>query len=218
MTTVDAKSYLGVLHDAYRRHYTERTDVWTDDLAMRCVPPLVQGRLKLAPSARVLDIGCGSGRDVAYFSHIVAAVVGIDILPHPDWDEIVEEHGPRVRFSVGDFLSYRSTERYDLVLDNGCFHHQHEADHTAYLEKAGEILSPGGWFVISTFKNPALDEFIDGNGRIHKYFGNGELHDKLAAAGFEVTAEIEIYRVVKQDAYRLSFCRRRRSRPRSEAQ
>lgn len=204
----DRSTYLAVLLKAYRTHYLERTDVWTDDPAMRCIPALVQGQLKLPPSASALDVGCGSGRDVEYLSHVMGSVVGIDIIRHPSWRTILENRRANVRFVVTDFLAYESVDRYELILDNGCFHHQHEVDQIPYLAKAADLLAPSGRLALSTFNNPDIDQYIDDNGRLHRYFGVEELYQRLAAAGLEAVHTLDVPRLARHDSYRLSFCRR----------
>ena len=215
MTTcasVDSRNYIHVLRRAYAKHYGERSDVWTGDPAMRCVPALAQAELELPASARALDVGCGTGCDAAYLAARFGTVVGIDMVPHPSWDRMVQEHRPRLTFGATDLLSYESADRYDLVLDNGCFHHQHEHDHIPYLRRAASLLGAGGWFVLSTFKNAAVAEYVDGNGRIHSYFTDDELHEKLDAAGVAVVRERDIPRPGRDDHYRLSFCQARADR------
>ncbi len=208
-TAADPKTYMSVLRRAYGKHYRDHTDEWTGDPAMRCAPVLAQAYLRLPSSAHVLDVGCGAGCDVAYLAGLFEKVAGIDIVPQPSWDAIVQRYGSTVTFTATDLLSYEPRERYDLVLDNGCFHHQHEDEHVAYLRKAGSLLAPGGWFVLSTFKNPLLEERVDGNGRIHRFFADHELHETLDAARLAVVREHDIPRPLRDDHYRLSFCRTR---------
>jgi len=200
-------AYLGVLVAAYGRQYGEATDEWTGDLSMRCVPALVQGRLKLPPSARALDVGCGTGRDVEYLAGVLGSVTGIDVIGHEAWDRIVADFGPAAAFERTDLLSYDSDSRYDLVLDNGCFHHQHEHHWSPYLRRVAALTDPAGWFVLSTFKSPSIERYVDANGRMHTYFADDELHMMLAGAGFDVVDELDIHRRAQGNYYRLTFCR-----------
>lgn len=202
----DPSAYLAVIKRAYRKHYLEQSDVWTNDPQMRCFPALVQGSVKLAPAARVIDVGCGAGRDVEYFAGLCALVTGLDIYRHDYWDTVSQEHA-NARFYCTDLLSFSADEKHDLVIDNGCFHHQHPDQLSAYLRKIVSILKNDGCFALSTFKNAAIDEFVDGNGRLHKYFTDAELHKILSTAGFGIFKELDIYRANKKDYYRLSFCR-----------
>jgi cyclopropane fatty-acyl-phospholipid synthase-like methyltransferase len=194
-----------VLRAAYARHYKEGSDVWTADAAMRCVPSIVQGYLKLGPHTRVLDVGCGAGRDVAYFAALTDSVVGIDIYQHPAWPAIERSAGGRVRFDCTDLLAYDGPSGWDLVLDNGCFHHQHLDEAGAYLNKAAALLSRNGWFVLLTFLNPAKGSYVDPHGRLHRYVSDAELRRALGRAGMGIVHNIELYRGQPDDYYRLSF-------------
>ncbi len=204
---VDRAEYRHTLHSAFNRQYRERTDEWTRDVAMRATPAIVQGRLKLGPGSAMLDIGCGAGDDVAYFAAIYASATGIDICARPEW-QIFSAQSENVDFAAAEFLDWTPPRKYNLVLDNGCFHHQHVEGEGAYLGKVASILEAGGWFVLSTFKNAGLSERYDANGRRHRYFSDVELHERLAAAGFVLLDEIDMYRLAKGDFYRLSFCGR----------
>ena len=202
----DPATYLAVLKRAYSKHYLEESDVWTNDPQMRSFPALVQGSVKLTSSARVIDVGCGAGRDVEYFAGLCDSVTGLDIYRHDYWETVAQQHA-NASFYCTDLLSYSADAKYDLVIDNGCFHHQHPDQLSAYLAKVVSILKKDGCFALSTFKNPAIDEFVDVNGRLHKYFGDAELQKILSTAGFSVFREFDIYRANKKDYYRLSFCR-----------
>ncbi len=200
----DPGRYVGILRDAFRKHYVESSDVWTDDLAMRVLPPIVQGRLKLPRETRVLDVGCGAGRDVAYFAEVFDTVVGLDIHPHPGWED-VRRAAPNVRFVCEGLLEHDGA--YDLVVDNGCFHHQHPDHARPYLERVARLAAGGGFYVLSTFKNDALASRVDANGRLHRYFSDAELHGALEAPGFTVFDELDVWRNRHRDYYRLTFCK-----------
>jgi cyclopropane fatty-acyl-phospholipid synthase-like methyltransferase len=202
----DPARYLGLLRNAFEKHYGERSDVWTEDREMRAFPSILHGRLKLPSTARVLDLGCGAGRDVEYFAALYASVEGIDLYAHADWAEI-EARCPNARFWCVDVLGHAWETGYDLVFDNGCFHHQHPEHYGVYLDRVREMVAGrGGSYVLSTFKNEALEERIDDNGRLHRYFSDADLHRVIEAAGLRVFDELDAFRVRHRDFYRLTFC------------
>jgi SAM-dependent methyltransferase len=198
--------YLFILDHAFRKQYGEQTDEWTNDPQLRVFPAFIQGQLNLPLTTSALDIGCGAGYDAEYFANIYANVVGVDIYEHANWTNILERK-PNVYFERVDFLSYSRPQTFDLILDNGCFHHQHEKSFAPYLRKISDLMSKGGYFSLSTFKNPKAQTFLDANGRIHHYFSDTELHLILGNYGFKVIAEYSIYRVKQRDFYRLTYCR-----------
>ncbi len=202
----DPARYLGVLRHAFEKHYGERSDVWTEDREMRAFPSIIQGRLKLPATARALDLGCGAGRDVEYFAALYASADGVDLVPHADWADI-RARRPNARFFCADVLGHTWEAPYDLVFDNGCFHHQHPEHYRAYLDRVVEMGGGRGYYVLSTFKNPSLEARVDDNGRLHRYFSDADLHRELAAAGLQVFDELDAFRVRHGDFYRLTFAR-----------
>jgi SAM-dependent methyltransferase len=172
---------------------------------MRAIPALIQGQLKLPPTVRALDVGCGAGCDVEFFSHIYRYVVGVDFYEHERW-KIIGAEKNNVEFHCTAFLDYEENSTFDLVLDNGCFHHQHPQEQAPYLIKISEVTTPGGWFVMSTFKSFDPREAVDVNGRIHRWFSDDELTELINDAGFKISQQIDIYRPIKKDFYRLVFC------------
>lgn len=201
----DPTTYLDVLKCAFNKHYSEQSDVWTHDAEMRSFPALIQGLLKLNSASSVLDIGCGSGKDVECFARLFASVTGLDLYPHEYWQVVSQCHS-NARFYRTDFLSYSRDEKYDLIVDNGCFHHQHPEHRSAYLKKIAYLMNKHAYFALSTFKNPDIEERVDANGRLHKYFSDADLQNILSSVGFQIVNQFDIYRAHKKDYYRLSFC------------
>lgn len=205
-THPDILDYQQTLKSAFDRHYITGTDVWSADQEMRCFPPLIQGALKLGPDAVTLDIGCGTGADTSYFSSIYQLAIGIDIVEHANWKRILQKF-PNVQFIATTFQDFHPNLRFDLILDNGCFHHQHPEVRVAFLDKTKSLLRPGGHFALSTFKCDTIDEFWDDHGRLHKYFKDRELHDLLTSAGFAIVEEMNIFRRRTNNYYRFTLCK-----------
>ena len=118
-----------------------------------------------------------------------------------------------MRFECVDLLSYSTGESYNLILDNGCLHHQHPGEIGAYLQKVVRLLDRHrpSYFALSTYKNPTLAERVDQNGRLHKYFTDKEIHEHLRLTHLEVFHEHEVFRPFKGDHYRFSICRIRQN-------
>ena len=201
---VSIEQYQQVLEKAFSKHYYEGSDVWSNDVEMRCFPALIQGVLKLDSDSTVLDIGCGAGADIEYFAGIFKMAMGIDIYYHNNWNHIHLAY-PNARFFNHSFDSFETDIQFDIILDNGCFHHQHPDQRIPYLQKISSLLNQQGCYALSTFKNETKSEFLDGNGLLHKYFKNEELHNIIADAGLIVFYEFDIYRKRHNDYYRLSF-------------
>ena len=201
---ITQEEYGITLRRAFEEHYEEESDVWSDDLAMRAFPSVVQGFLKLPFKTRVLDVGCGNGEDLEYFAKVFSNAVGVDLVEHQNWNALTEGY-QNISFHESPFLSLENLGEFDLILDNGCFHHQHPDDYMSYLEKIKISLDRLGWLVISTFKSNVQTELIDSKGRLHRYFSDSELEDLLRCAGFSMHESIDLFRVGPGDYYRLSF-------------
>lgn len=202
--TEDSKQYLDTLYKAFAKHYHENTDVWSNDSEMRSTPAIIQGQLKLPDTIHALDIGCGAGLDTEYFSQIYATATGIDLHKHNNWDFITKAN-KNIEFYAMDFLSFKPKRKYHLILDNGCFHHQHPDSYQLYLNRIANLLAQRSYLILSTFKNNELSELIDSNGRLHKYFTDKELRQHFTNAGYQLVQEFDIYRKRHNDYYRLSI-------------
>ena len=203
---IDPNEYLDLMTRAFVSHYADHSDVWTDDPQMRALAIAIAELGTAQRDARVLDIGCGIGRDVEFFARAGAQAVGIDIVSHASWEAIARDCAG-ARFEAVDFLHFDATELFDVVVDNGCFHHQHPEHRRQYLERVVELLAPQGWFVLSTFENDQQSSIVDDRGRIHTYYTESKLHAQLDGVGLRVEREEHVWRPKHQDHYRWSMCR-----------
>jgi len=183
----DSVHYLATIKRAFDEHYSEGSDVWTNDKAMRSVLDLVLNEWPCLPRSSALDIGCGAGHDLLQLSRHYQHASGIDLHSHAEWPDI-RLMASNIDFFCGDFLDFSGYASYDLILDNGCFHHQHESLYVNYLYKVYSLLSENGLFVLTTFANPGLDLLQDANGRLFRYFEEDEISSYLLQSGMYVCA------------------------------
>ncbi|MGB5083507.1 MAG: methyltransferase domain-containing protein, partial [Methylocystis silviterrae] len=160
------------------------------------VPELLQGR-------RVLDLGCGSGRDVYALAQLVGPsgeVAGVDMTPeqltvaetHLEWH--MAKFGferPNVRFVQGyiEELNAQGLEPgFDVVVSNCVVNLS--IDKLAVLEGVFDLLKPGGEFYFAdVYADRRLDEAVRGDPVLYGECLGGALYwgDFLAlakAAGF----------------------------------
>ncbi|MFJ7629212.1 class I SAM-dependent methyltransferase [Streptomyces sp. NPDC097595] len=109
----------------------------------------------IAPG-RVLDLGCGAGRNALYLASRGFEVDAVDLSPVAiAWArERVADAGEDVRFVCGNVFSLPVTELsgpYDLVVDSGCFHHLPPHRRVSYLALLDRVLAPGGHLALSCF-------------------------------------------------------------------
>jgi trans-aconitate 2-methyltransferase len=111
---------------------------------------ILQG-LRLAPSARILDLGCGAGHLTARLATLVprGEVLGVD----PDRDMVaaarLRHTDSRLSFQVGrcqDVLALAGEGQLDLVVSRATLHRVPAAEHPDMLAAVRRILRPGGIF------------------------------------------------------------------------
>ncbi len=118
----------------------------------------------LAPSNRLLDLGCGYGRLVYGLQNdqwFVGSYLGVDILGrHVSWcqenissklsryqfkhlDIKNDRYNPKGQFSAVDWKFDFSNDSFDYVCLFSVFTHMHEKEIKAYLQEVFRVLEPG---------------------------------------------------------------------------
>jgi len=134
-------------HDS--RHLAETYDR-VSDLQLAGGKRLVE-RLELASGARVLDVGCGTGRLARWIVERVGpdgSVVGLD--PLEERITIARSHGSAVRFEVGQAEDLRAfaDASFDAVVMSSVFHWV--SGKAEALREVRRVLKPGGKLGLTT--------------------------------------------------------------------
>lgn len=143
---------------------------------------------RLSPGARVLELGCGGGRDSARIAERGFALDATDGTP-----AMVRKANER--FDVGArvmrFEELDAEAAYDAVWAHACLIHVARAEFPDILARIRRALVPGGWH----FANFKLgdSEGRDRLGRLHNFPDRAWLAGQYDAAGFSLVAE-ETYR------------------------
>jgi len=125
--------------------------------------------LDLNHEKRALEIGCGTGRLAVQVAPKVKSFLGIDISPKTV--SVAKQHlnFSNVQILCEDFYNFKSEARFDLIYSSLTF--MHFGDKQGAINKAYELLTKGGIFVLSIDKNQS--EFIDyGTRKIKVYPDN----------------------------------------------
>jgi len=105
---------------------------------------------------RVLELGCGPGRNAVFLAKRGCEVDAVDLSPAAiAWArERAAEAGADVRFHLGDAFELTRADLvgpYDLVYDSGCFHHLPPHRRISYLQ-----LVDGGHLGLVCFASGAM--------------------------------------------------------------
>jgi len=167
---------------------------WEDDLEV-CIQNLPEAQKRYSdflighiPEGvqRILDVGCGAGGVATELLARGYKVEGVS--PSPLLSEAAQQQaGDSFRIHHGRFedVSFEDDEKFDLVLFSESF--QYITLDTA-LEKAGQLLGPGGYVLICDFfkTNAAGKSVIGGGHPIDKFMG------ALDRSGLEVLEDKDI--------------------------
>ncbi|WHT15957.1 class I SAM-dependent methyltransferase [Crossiella sp. CA-258035] len=107
----------------------------------------------LLTPGRVLDLGCGAGRNAIHLAAAGFTVDAVDLSPTAiTWArERAAQAGADIRFHHGDAFQLDLDGRYDLIYDSGCFHHLPPHRRISYLDLLTRLLAPGGHFALTCF-------------------------------------------------------------------
>lgn len=103
---------------------------------------------------RALDIGCGNGRNSFYLAEQGFDSFGIDISEESiAWaKEISQNMLQKPCFEVKSLFDFNAeANRFDLILDSGCFHHIKPHRREEYLTKIQTLLKEDGFFLMTCF-------------------------------------------------------------------
>ncbi|MFD1150881.1 class I SAM-dependent methyltransferase [Saccharothrix hoggarensis] len=135
-----------------------------DHVAARFVHD-VATRFASEPGRRLLDVGCGTGRDAGHLATLGYRAVGLDASPR--MVEHAREHHPAVEFVLGDMRDFDLGRRFDVItcLDSALLYCHTNDDLDAFLRRCHDHLEPGG-LLVAEMRNGAFflgsTELLDG--------------------------------------------------------
>lgn len=175
--------------DPLRQAYDTRAG-WRDGLGKESwkVAERQGFRDRLAPGARLLEVGAGTGQDSVYFQEQGLTVVAADLSP-----VMVERcRAKGVEAHVMDFLHLDfPAGSFDAVYAMNCLLHVPNRDLPAVLAAIRAVLRPGGLFFLGVYGGGESGEGpIEGDEHVPPRFFSWRTDDQLlgfaTAAGFGV--------------------------------
>lgn len=155
---------------------------------------------KLKPSQRLLEIGCGNGRDATFFAASGFQVTAID-KSQAAIDAGLERNDRGIEYICCDVVDVaeRVSGTFGVVYSRFSLHAMTRAEEERAIAAAHDLLSPGGMFCIEcrSINDPLAragdvlspDERIAGHYR--RFIVLAELLDKLQKQGFEILEQVE---------------------------
>ena len=118
-----------------------------------------KGLLALVPRlGRILDLGCGEGRDSVYFAERGFAVAGVDPSPAglKKADKLAAERGVKVEWLCRSMLDLPVAGRFDLVYSCGSIHHVPREGRSRLFRRLKKLTRPGGVHAHIVFTDVAI--------------------------------------------------------------
>lgn len=143
----------------------------------------------LPPGGHILDVGCGSGRDAAFFEHHGFQVAGIDL------SQSLLTLARKIAFNA-DFYAMDMRHltfpdaSYDGIWCCAALLHLKRFEIPPVMQSFYRILKPGGTLFILV-KQGTEDAFsvepsVPGKSRYFSYFSDSEMKEYIADAGFSL--------------------------------
>ncbi|HET9836531.1 MAG TPA: adenylyl-sulfate kinase [Rhodanobacteraceae bacterium] len=155
---------------------------------------------KLEPAQRLLEIGCGNGRDAMFFAANGFGVTALD-KSQAAIDAGMEHNESGIEYICCDVVDVagRVAGKFGVVYSRFSLHAMTRAEEERAIAAAHDLLSSGGMFCIEcrSINDPLArtgdvlspDERIAGHYR--RFIALPELLDKLRGQGFEILEQVE---------------------------
>ena len=135
----------------------------------------------LPEHARIIDIGCGSGRDVKAFCEMGYHAIGFDAS-----EGLAAEAEKRLGIEVvtGDMTTWIADEPFDGIWCCAALLHLYEDEAYRFLHNLQRNLKPSGILFLSV--KDGIETGSDEKGRYMRNYTEHELRKKLGAVGLDI--------------------------------
>jgi len=164
----------------------------TDRLDMTKQADLFEGMIKENPSRidKILDLGCGPGRDAEYFSYVCGLdVVGIDLTER--FLEMARQRVPNTEFLNMDMKNLQFDDKsFDGIWACASLLHLSKKEINPVIKKLNDILIPGG-ILYASLKRGKEEELkhdsrYGGSDKFYAYYVFGEIEEMMEQNSFEI--------------------------------
>lgn len=179
--------------DTYKRRYEFGLDSWSKLPYLKdCVDYFFTKFASPSTQKKVFEIGIGTGISSEPILEKGFSLTGIDVVYNKNWEKLKDLYPSQFKATVDDIIVYNITEKYDIVMDNGCFHHFEPDLYTPTLNKVKDLLVKNGDFFLTVFEetNLELDKgrvtYLDAGKRRCKFFTIPEIKNLLEKNDFKL--------------------------------
>jgi cyclopropane fatty-acyl-phospholipid synthase-like methyltransferase len=162
-------------------------------------------------TGKVLDIGCGAGRNSILFSKNNFDVYGADFSTKAiNLANILNiEEKSNINFSVQSALDLKyKSDFFDLVMDFGCFHHLRKKQWKIYIKNILRVLKSKSYYLLYCFSKESKEtinykkgkNFSYNNYHYNYYFNLNELKE-IFGKNFKIIK----YKIIKEKSRLLAF-------------
>ena len=162
-------------YDSHATEYFEKTvEGDFDSFRMRFTSYLKE-------NARIIDVGCGSGRDVAAFCKMGYNAEGLD-----NSKELAALAADKlgINITVEDMSTWKAEQPYDGIWCFASLLHLTDKELESFFSNLEYNLSPGGILFVSV--KDGIETGFDEEGRYMRNFNQDELISMITEAGLEV--------------------------------
>lgn len=178
--------YIGktiAVYDLVANEYAQKVEKFSPELERKLFCSM------LPAHASILDAGCGSGRDAAYFTDKGFSVTGVDL--SEKLLAIAKKRASKAIFLQQDLRSLQlERNSFDGIWVCASILHLQYKDVPSVLNKFYEILKPNGIVFISVKvgngERIAIEPTIPMKGRFYAYYSKQRLQKLVEQAGFRI--------------------------------
>jgi SAM-dependent methyltransferase len=135
--------------DRIKKGYDKIADTWYEKREWYIEQASIDEALThLSPPAKILDVGCGSGKPIAaYLIEKGFDVYGVDI--SPKLIQYAEKVIPKQQLFVADICDFTTDIKFDAIVCWFALFHIHADYHLEVLKKFNSFLRPNGMLLIT---------------------------------------------------------------------
>lgn len=169
----------------YEKWYESDEFYWGTDPADFC-----DELIALCPPSKekkVLDIGCGEGKDAVYMAQKGYSVSAFDLTENgiKKTLRLAKEKGVEINAYVDDINTFETEEKFDIVYSTGTIQYLFEKNKKEFFEKIERITKKGGFVFFNVFVDKPflelppdwdIEEKMWNPGELFTYLPNWKIH------------------------------------------